>query len=87
MRRVEMSAAELAERSGVDATTISRYLSGERRKLQSDRVTALAMALGVTVDRLMRDDVEWQEVFDADALESRATRLDAASGIDAVIAG
>ncbi len=50
----EMPQAELARRSGVKQTTISKYILG-KIKPSWDHVQALAIALGVSCEQL-RDD-------------------------------
>jgi transcriptional regulator with XRE-family HTH domain len=47
---------QLAERSGVDGSTISRYEKGERLAPEADKVARLAKALGVNVPWLLTGD-------------------------------
>ncbi len=49
------SQSELARRSGVSQTFISSLEGGRRGKATTDTAGALARALGVTVDELLRE--------------------------------
>lgn len=88
MEAKNISAAELAARSGVDATTISRYLSGGRKKVQLEKVTALARALAVSADSLWSDgtDAPFEDLVQADLDTSREINLESGRDIELIIA-
>jgi transcriptional regulator with XRE-family HTH domain len=50
------SQSELARRSGVSQAFISSLEGGRRTKASTDTALALARALGVTVDELLREE-------------------------------
>ena len=50
------SQSELARRSGVSQSFISDLEGGRRTKASTDTAVALARALGVTVDELLREE-------------------------------
>lgn len=50
--RIGISQAELADRSGLNLTTISQYENGEFTP-GADKIVALSEALGVTPNQLM----------------------------------
>ena len=53
-----LTQAELAERAGVAQATISHLEIGARTDAKGRVIVALAGALGVTTDALLRDDAE-----------------------------
>ena len=62
MRKVKgWSQSELARRSGVSQAFISSLEGGRRGKATTDVAEALAKALGVTVDDLLREAEEGEE--------------------------
>ena len=52
LERKDMKPAELARRTGVDRSTISRYFKGER-KIPMDEIPKFALALGVEPEELL----------------------------------
>jgi len=58
---LEIKQSELAERAGVDQTTISNYELGKTR-VDAEALAKIAIALGVSTDWLLglSEDVEWE---------------------------
>lgn len=54
----DLSQKEIAIRAHVDPSTISKWASGERRPYLND-AGKLARALGVSLDWLANDDLDW----------------------------
>ncbi len=73
MDRNYLTAAELARRSGVSPTTLSRYLSGERARSGPGgrELVALANALGVTPEYLLGSDCIQPRAAESEARPAR----------------
>lgn len=49
----KMSTNEIAEKSGIPASTISRILSGKTESASFDNICKIAIALGLSIDELI----------------------------------
>ncbi len=71
-RRLRMSYAVLAKRSGVSMTTVVRTLSGRNAQVSMEAMAAMAHALGMSL--ILKAESPVQEILEAQAKE-KAKRL------------
>ncbi len=72
--RENMKPIDLANKMGVDRSTISRYLNGTR-KIQMDEIPRIANALGVTPVELLVDNEELKSVTNIEPITSKMVKI------------
>lgn len=72
--RENMKPIDLANKMGVDRSTISRYLNGTR-KIQMDEIPRIAKALGVTPVELLVDNEELKSVTNIEPITSKMVKI------------
>lgn len=60
LEKIDMKPSELANRIGVDRSTVTRYFKGDR-KISMDEIPKIASVIGVTPDELLFDKEDSEE--------------------------
>lgn len=69
LRENLMTQAELAEKTGMSESTLSRYISGQTDKLSTENIVAIAKVFGVTTDFLLcLSDIPFTTNYDIEKL-------------------
>lgn len=74
LERKNMKPIDLANRIGVDRSTVSRYLKGTR-KIHMDEIPKIATALGVTPVELLVDNEELKQVTNIEPITSKMVKI------------